>query len=202
MDTLLQLAWVPLVTALIGWFTNWVAVRMLFRPRRARRVLPGVRWQGLMPRRQPEIAARAAEIVERELLSQHAIRAELQRINLDDYLEGFVRKVVHQKVGQRLARIPVVGGLVSLGTLERVITESLRQEVGPLRERLAADVEKHLQVRRIVEEKITAFDLEKLEAVVMRIARREFRAIEILGGVLGFVVGLVQLGILYALGTF
>ena len=53
-----------------------------------------------------------------------------------------------------------------------------------------------IAVRRIVEEKIHAFDLDQLESIVRKLAHREFRSIEILGAVIGFVVGLVQWGIL------
>ena len=45
--------------------------------------------------------------------------------------------------------------------------------------------------------KIEEFDLEKFEAIVLEIAARELRAIEILGGVLGFGIGLVTDLLLY-----
>jgi len=49
---------------------------------------------------------------------------------------------------------------------------------------------------RIVEEKIMAFNLLKLEKVVLSIAEKELKHIEILGGVLGFIIGLFQLLVL------
>lgn len=56
----------PFVAALIGWFTNFVAVKMLFRPRKAVRIL-GIRFQGLVPRRQKELAEKIAETVEKKI---------------------------------------------------------------------------------------------------------------------------------------
>ena len=45
-------------------------------------------------------------------------------------------------------------------------------------------------------EKVQAFDLDRLENMILEIATRELRAIEILGGVLGVLIGLIQVGIL------
>jgi uncharacterized membrane protein YheB (UPF0754 family) len=55
------------------------------------------------------------------------------------------------------------------------------------------------RVGDIVQEKIINFDLDRLEAVILKVSGTELKAIEILGGVLGFVIGLIQAGIMIAL---
>ncbi|HHT66442.1 MAG TPA: DUF445 family protein, partial [Clostridiales bacterium] len=46
-----------IVGALIGWFTNYLAVKMLFRPIRPWRIpLTKIELQGLIPKRREEIA--------------------------------------------------------------------------------------------------------------------------------------------------
>ncbi|KUJ91007.1 MAG: putative protein-like protein [Caldanaerobacter subterraneus] len=49
-----------------------------------------------------------------------------------------------------------------------------------------------LKISEIVEEKIKSFKLEKLEDVVIKIAHSELYMIEIMGGVLGFLIGVLQ----------
>ena len=44
----------------------------------------------------------------------------------------------------------------------------------------------------MVEEKVAAFPVEKLEKLVLQVASRELRAIEWLGAVLGILIGLAQ----------
>ena len=57
---ILVLILIPIISALIGWLTNWVAIRMLFHPRKP--ILIGnFKLQGLIPRRQPDIAEQAAD---------------------------------------------------------------------------------------------------------------------------------------------
>jgi len=205
MDTLqlLQLAWVPVLTALIGWFTNWIALKMLFRPRQPVSFF-GMRLQGLLPRRRQDLAVRGAEVFERELLSQEFIRSELDRIDIAAILETFTRRFVRERLGRRLRRVPVFGGVInaaSIGRLEQVAVDLLADEVESIREHLAQEVDNRLQVRRIVEERIAAFDVNRIEAVTMQAARKEFRAIELMGGVLGFIVGVFQLLILALTGS-
>jgi uncharacterized membrane protein YheB (UPF0754 family) len=57
-------------------------------------------------------------------------------------------------------------------------------------------VEHRLDVSEIVRAKIEAFDLSKLEAIIYEVSARELKTIEILGGVLGFLVGLGQVAIM------
>lgn len=198
-----QIAWVPFVTALIGWFTNWVALKMLFRPRRPVRLF-GLRVQGLLPLRRLELARRGAVVFEQELLNQHIIRQELHRVDIAAVLESFARRFVRERLGRRLKSLPVFGGVVNavtIGRLEQVAVDLLKDEAESIRLRVAEELEHRLQIRQMVEERIATFDVDRIEEVVMRTARREFRAIEIMGGVLGFLVGLGQLLMLGLTGS-
>jgi len=53
-----------------------------------------------------------------------------------------------------------------------------------------------LDVPKLVETKVAAFAVEKLEAMILEVASRELRAIEVLGGMLGALIGLAQVGFL------
>ena len=59
-----------LVGALIGWFTNFLAVKMLFRPLLPWRIpLTKIEIQGLIPKRREEIAVTIGKTVEEELIN-------------------------------------------------------------------------------------------------------------------------------------
>ena len=70
----------------------------------------------------------------------------------------------------------------------------------PFVEKVAADVEHKIHVKELVEKRIKSLDLDDLERLVHKIASKEFRRIELLGGVLGFIIGLIQLLLLYLTG--
>jgi hypothetical protein len=80
-----QTAWLlflvpPAVGALIGLFTNWLAIKMLFRPLEARHVF-GVRipfTPGILPRERARIAESLADTVAHDLLTEDSVAQRLR----------------------------------------------------------------------------------------------------------------------------
>ena len=193
----------PFITAAIGWFTNWVAIKMLFHPRVPIRIFCW-KWQGLIPRRQLQLAQESAEIIEREILQQHMILTEIKKINLEPYLEKTAHTLVWERIGPQLRAIPLLGSFVNDGILakfEVIACEEIKNEAGPLMEKVATEFEASVDLKQMIEDNIAAFDLERLEAIVNGVAKREFRTIERLGAVLGFVIGCVQVALFWATGA-
>lgn len=199
LPTLLFLASLPLISALIGWLTNKVAIFMLFHPRKRRPLLG----QGLIPRRQPELASRAGELVEERLLQRHVLRAEIAKMDLRPALEDAVSQTIRGGMAERLKQLPLIGGFVNAQTialLEKIAREEIRRRGPMLAEAAGKAAEEHLDIRKLVKTQVASLDLDELEAAINRIARSELRHIELLGGVLGFIVGLVQVLLLIAVG--
>lgn len=192
----------PLITATIGWFTNWVAIKMLFHPRQPSRLFFW-KWQGLIPRRQQQLASEAAEIIEREILQQHKILSEIKKIELSPYLEKTAHALVWQRIGPQLRAIPLLGNFINDGLLakfETIASAEIKKEAGPLVEQVATEFESSVNLKRMIEDNIAAFDLERLETIVNQVAKREFRTIERLGAVLGFFIGCAQVALFWLCG--
>ncbi len=193
---------VPLIAALIGYITNYIAVRMLFRPHKAVRIA-GITFQGLVPRRQKEIAASLGAMIERDLFSQKDIHAALSGAETAQEATAFLSEQIDafaQKIG---AQNPMVGMFLQGPLLEQIkqtLAGQMAERFPEFMERVVARVEHRLDVSEIVARKIEAFDLSKLELLIYEISSRELKTIEVLGGVLGFMVGLVQVGIMVVAG--
>lgn len=189
----------PAVGALVGWWTNYVALWLLFRPRRPWRLGP---WtvQGLLPRRRAELAEAVAEVVARELVQQADLRA---RAAGPELRERVVRAAVRVATAVTERWLPgfLPEGLRTL-VLQRV-TAAARAEAGRAAERLLPQVIDDLlagvDVRAMVRERLDALDLAELEALVRQVAGRELAYIVRAGAVLGFLVGLVQAAVMAAL---
>jgi uncharacterized membrane protein YheB (UPF0754 family) len=189
----------PLLTALIGWLTNWVAVKMLFLPLQPK-VIFGIRFQGLIPRRQRELAQQCAEIVERELFQQSMIRNAVLEADVGSMAESKVRALMKEKLMDKIKGIPMIGAFVtpeSMSGIEDFVVKEIRVLSEQMAVEFADQVESQLQVRHIVQSRIEAFDLDRLREIVEQVASKEFKTIEWVGAFLGFCVGLGQSLILY-----
>ena len=88
----LTLIAIPLVAAAIGYFTNWVAIWMLFRPHTEKHVF-GLKipfTPGLIPARRLEIAERLGSAIAKHLVTDEAISARLNTLEIRTQIEGIV----------------------------------------------------------------------------------------------------------------
>ena len=192
----------PAVGALIGYGTNYLAVRMLFRPRRPRNVL-GWRVQGLIPKRRGEIAERIGEIVSQDLVSPESLRQTLLRPEMVKPLRRQIKQRVDVFTDKQFEKLPPVIRAVIPDALREGISDAIVREIfaalPELLEKMAAQAKENFNVHGMVVERIRNLDLGHFEQMVLRIARRELRTIEILGGVIGLLVGVAQAALAYFL---
>lgn len=196
------LSLVPIISALIGWLTNLLAVKMIFRPRHPRRFL-GFTIVGLIPKRRSDLAKTIGDTIERELISFKDFRNVLQTPEFHAEMVAAINEKIDETILRKLGDSPLVSLLMasdSLGVIKKRLTIELEEAIPPLVEKFMGSVEQRIDLKTMVREKIEDFELSKLESIVYTIASRELKAIELLGGVLGFVVGLVQVGIILIAG--
>ena len=192
----------PLIAAVIGWGTNYLAVRMLFHPREEKRIL-GLRIQGVFPKRQKVLAEKLGKLVARELFSMQDVRNHLQGEEFISHVSAIIESKVDDFLKNNLTEaIPMASMFLGSGmidTIKHSLVESLAKVVPELGDMFITHLEKNMDVEKVVREKVEAFSSDKLEEMLLGIMRREFRFIEGVGAVLGFVIGLVQVGILWLL---
>ena len=190
----------PLIAGVIGWFTNYIAVKMLFRPRKKVKIGP-LEIQGIFPKRQQVVAEKIGKLVSEELLSIHDIK---EKINQPDNMSMINRKI-ETKIDEYLhttfpANYPFMSFFLRKKTKDKLKNDFL-VEVDQLAPQIVgqyiADMEGKLNVEKIVQEKISLLSPAKLENLILAVLSKEFRFIELVGAVLGFLIGLIQVGIVY-----
>lgn len=197
-SNLLAISSIPVISALIGYVTNYIAVKMLFRPHSPRRIL-GFRIQGLVPRRQREIAASLGRMIERDLISHADIQEALKSKETTDEAAAFLNEQVDHFVQRLASQNPMIGAFLQGPLLEQVkglLSAQMAERFPVFMERVVERVEGQLDIKAIVQSKVEAFDLTKLEAIIYEVTSRELKTIELLGGVLGFLIGLAQVAIM------
>jgi uncharacterized membrane protein YheB (UPF0754 family) len=188
----------PAVGAAIGYFTNWLAVQMLFHPRRPRRIL-GITVQGLIPRRQADLAASVARTVEEELLSVEEIQSLVTRLAESERVRSLLHTRIDSLIEEQLRGFgPLVRAFVTQDLIDK-LKARIEKEIVLFIEGLSGELHRglgeHLDIHEMVRSRMIAFPLERLEEIVQRIAKRELSTIEWLGGVLGALIGLIEAAI-------
>ena len=173
MDTFLTvLSWTtpPIVGALIGYATNRIAIKMLFRPHQPKHLF---RWQlpltpGVIPRHREELAANIGAVVERELLSEDAIRNYAKDPEFRNGLEQFLRVnfVPNRRLRERLYRF-VVDQIVKY--------------------------RKATEVNKLVEDQVKRYEVHTMEGIILSVTRKHLRWISWFGALLGALIGCLQL---------
>ncbi len=188
----------PFISAAIGWFTNYLAVKMIFRPYKSIKIL-GVNIQGLIPRRQNEMADSIGQTVEKELISPNDIKNILNKKDVHQDIHRVIEEQLDIFLQNKLSENPMIAmfiqGEAGLQIKKSLLTH-LENELPNYMELLLEAVEKHMDFSAIVSEKIKGFDLSKFEDIIYDICSKELKMIEILGGVLGFIIGAIQVALL------
>ncbi len=186
---------IPLISAFIGWVTNWVAIKMLFHPRQPKKIL-GITFHGIFPKRQQQFAEKLGKLVSAEFLSFDDIE---QKISNPDNLKKIMPMIenhIDDFLRNRLStEMPVISMFIGDKTISK-LKEAFMTEIETLFPRVmkqyAANLKNELDLEQIVITKVAGFSSDKLEEVLLQIMSKEFRFVEIIGAVIGFIIGLVQ----------
>ena len=185
----------PLIGALIGWFTNYIAIKMLFHPKDEVRIF-FISIQGVFPKRQKDFARKLGQIVSEELLSVHDITKHLKEKATSEAILQHIAKRLEEGITTRLPRVFPMLAMLMTGDMTEKIKKILMEQIAGLNEelieKLSGELEDELDMHRIVEEKVSAFSSDKLEEIVFAIMRKEFKFVELVGAVLGFLIGVAQ----------
>ncbi|MBN2551851.1 MAG: DUF445 family protein, partial [Spirochaetales bacterium] len=123
------LPWVlpPLLGAVIGYVTNAIAIRMLFRPLTKVRVLgvPLPLTPGIIPRQRGQLAESIGQMVSRELLTEEAVRLQLASAGFQVRVEQNIHSLLGQLISTPLERLRGRNHDLVFASVEGFLSESL-----------------------------------------------------------------------------
>jgi uncharacterized membrane protein YheB (UPF0754 family) len=189
---------IPFISAFIGWFTNWIAIKMLFHPKEPKKIL-FLTFQGVFPKRQRQFAEKLGKLVSTELLSFKEIEEKIVNPENLKKLMPFVENKVDDFLRRKLSdAFPIISMFIGDSTINQLKTIFMAELEIIFPEMIASymkNLESQLDLEKIVTEKVYGFSSDKMESILNQIMSKEFKFIEIIGAVLGFIIGLLQIGI-------
>ena len=182
------------VGAVIGWLTNVLAIKMLFRPIKPFKLpLVNITIQGLIPKRRHDIAKSIGEVVEKELVSIHEIFDKLvteeNKREVIDIIKEKLLKVIDYKIP---SIIPYSIKCKIIEYFEEQINKDAMAILDSSIDGIISKTVHKINIGEMVEQKIDELELENMEKLILGLTSRELKYIELLGGLLGGVIGLIQ----------
>ena len=186
---------IPVISAFIGWFTNWIAIKMLFHPREPKKIL-GITFHGIFPKRQKQFAIKLGKLVSTELLSfadlEEKISSPENVEKLMPVLEEHIEHFLRVKLTEQIPMLAMLIGDKTIGQVKAVFINELQELFPVLMKQYMNKLQSDLDLETIVTEKVGSFSSDKLEDILNQIMSTEFRFVEVIGAVLGFMIGIFQ----------
>ena len=166
-----------LVSALIGYITNLIAIKMLFRPKNAKYLhkykLPFT--PGLIPKERDRLASRVGESVT-HLLSAEALRKHLTKNEVLTRIYQMYDETIEENALTRMLTFNTRFWL-----FEQLVLLSLTHMSALLNQ---------IKIGSVIIDSMNDFSADQLEDMVLNVARKELKSIAWFGAILGGLIGL------------
>ncbi len=193
MNSLVIVFLLAVVGGVIGWVTNILAIKLMFRPINPIKIpLINLEIVGLIPKRKNEIAQNIGEVVAKELLSiddiiKNAITEEDKVI-----FSQLVKNKIRNLVAGKMDFVPAPFRIMVQGPINNIIEEEVDEALKEMESEAVNHIKDKVDIKEMVEGKINELDLQELERIIINVAKKELKHIEVLGFILGAAIGIVQ----------
>mmetsp|Transcript_14980 Transcript_14980/g.27063 ORF Transcript_14980/g.27063 Transcript_14980/m.27063 type:complete len:414 (-) Transcript_14980:57-1298(-) len=194
-------AWVlPVAGFLVGWFTNWIALKLIFSPLHPKRFLC---WtiHGLFLKRQHEVSETFARIICVEILHTKAIWDSIFDGPLSNNFIAMLRAHTLVFVESMLAEVKPIAvaamGAVKYAQMKEDIAQKVIDELPGIIDQTYAYSQEALDMETTIRTKMQELPSEEFEGVLHPAFQEDEITLIFLGGVLGAIVGVIQLFVLF-----
>jgi uncharacterized membrane protein YheB (UPF0754 family) len=189
----LSLLSIPLISAIVGWCTNFLALKMMFYPIEFIGFKPFFGWQGLIPAKRQEMAEIEVELVLGKLLSVQELGARIDSKELTKAIQRRLKQVLRRIVNDAMresapqlwASLPVQGKNLLYARIEADMPNVINNMVNDFKYNIEEIVDiKELVVGKLVESP------ELINEIFLKSGAKEYPFIERSGFWFGLLFGL------------
>lgn len=189
---------IPFVSAFVGWFTNVLAIKMMFYPIEFIGVKPYLGWQGIIPANALRMAGFASKLIAEKLLSLPALLENFDPrsfvLELGDVIDRITDEVITE-ISEK--RAPAMWAALAPGVQQQLRT-MVRTEVEEAATRMLGDLQEKidevLDLQRVTVDAVRR-DRRLISEMFLRVGQKEFDFIARSGIWFGFAFGVLQMGV-------
>ncbi|MFE8070861.1 hypothetical protein QQM79_07360 [Marinobacteraceae bacterium S3BR75-40.1] len=187
---------IPVIAALIGWSTNWLAIKMTFYPLEFWGIRPIWGWQGIIPSKARKMAAKSVDATISKIGTVQEIFEQIDPQVLSKYIVETVTPRTEEYVDEiMLKEYPTFWENLPASARNMVyerVRKSAPQLVDDLVGDLSDNIEDLLDIKAMVVDQLE-HDKRLLNRIFLECGDKEFKFIINSGLYFGFLFGLIQM---------
>ncbi len=191
----------PLAGLLVGYATNWLALKMIFEPQEPKKIGPWS-WQGLFLKRQDEVAKEYAAVFAGQVLKPENIMASLLRGPASDLLFSIVEKHLSEAVdgvpGRSKTILKWVVGNEKYETMKQAVVNRIVVQLPASISTLYEYTEEALDLETTLRDNLQQLSSSEFEKILRPIFQEDEWILILVGAVLGALAGFAQLVLVFS----
>ena len=190
--------WVmPLFGGFTGWFTDWLALKMVFRPLTPKKYLFGlIEWQGMFLRRRKEVAAAYGALIAQEVVTPRNIMESVLKGPLSERIFTLVHRHVQRAVDEQSSitkpLVVLAVGSAKYQELKREVAQRLMDSLPETIRHMEGYAEEAMDLRNTLSTKMQQLNEHEFERLLRPAFEQDEWILIAVGAVLGFLVGELQ----------
>jgi len=186
----------PIFGLFTGWFTDWLALKMIFDPKTEKKYLGIFKWQGLFFKRQKEVASAYGALIAKEVLTPSNMIESILKGKLSDNLFSMIQQNVQKMVDEQAGVLkPVVVfavGSAKYKNMKEAITNRMVEQLPAALKHMEKYAEDAMDIQNTLVTKMQELTPEEFEGVLRPAFKQDEWILITVGAVLGFLVGELQ----------
>ncbi len=187
---------IPVISGLVGWGTNALAVRMMFFPIHFVGKPPFLGWQGVVPKRAAKLAGVTCDQITQKLITMEELFQRIDPNRIAEELEPVMNKMTDEMVDdimlEHQPELWTVMPVRARNQVKKMVAKDMPGKVAEIMDEVREDVDRVFDVRDMV---VTNMERDRhlLVKLFLEMAHVEFKFVIICGLYFGFLFGIFQM---------
>jgi uncharacterized membrane protein YheB (UPF0754 family) len=192
----------PFTYGFIGWFTNWVALKMTFHPLKFWGIYPPyLGWQGIIPKKAHKMASKSVDIITGRLLKVEEIFDKIDPVNVENELRPLVEEIIQDTTKEMIDQINPNLWKMMPDKVKRNIIKQAKSQIPNAFKMIVMNLRNNIlevfDLKGMVLKRLSGDNVKLVVEMFQSVGGPEFKFIERSGLYFGFLLGLVQIVIWY-----
>ena len=139
-EAVIGLIIMPFTYGFVGWFTNWLALKMTFYPIKFWGIPPFLGWQGIIPRKAHKMAAKSVDIITGRLLKIEEVFDKIDPVGIEKELKPLIEQMIEESTRDVIDQINPLLWEKMPDNLKKEIFKSARSQVPEAFKTIVSDI--------------------------------------------------------------